>query len=558
MLCHSNAEAQTVANALVSMGVPASTSRIGLLETPECALTMACMRRLADSTDILASAEILTLTTGQNPEHWLEDRFNALENNQHFEWADTACDPLRKLAEARTNISSLSPKEALITALRAADVHQTVVAWREDRRLTDHRLANLQHLVELADAYEDHCYANHSARSIGGFILWLQDKEQSLADAQATDAGNAVNVLTYHSAKGLEWPIVICSSLNREIKVRPYGIQVLPSTEPFKWDDPLKGRVIQYLPDPFPDQRQNDPLTNTLKSKPAWALSEQRERDVALRLLYVGITRACDHLILTDTREDMVGRWLSVLNSPLLPLKDGELTLPCGNSVTVVRQKIDPPDERPSFSPRQRHWLTPATSTPEEKLEYYHPPSSEPALANAEAQVVHDFGWRITLNGRPQMDDLGETVHQGLSTCLNIPDISLEVIANMINQRSPGALAAEDIQQRAEELRQWIEQRFPNSRLHTELPFSYHQENGQFCSGQIDLAVETEEGWIVIDHKSNPQPAAEWPQIALKHSGQLSAYSQALTALSGKTVLEAHIHFAIAGGITQVTWDMAE
>jgi hypothetical protein len=39
---------------------------------------MACLRRMADPDDTLATAEIITLETGHPPEQWLEDRLSYL------------------------------------------------------------------------------------------------------------------------------------------------------------------------------------------------------------------------------------------------------------------------------------------------------------------------------------------------------------------------------------------------------------------------------------------------------------------------------------------------
>jgi hypothetical protein len=33
---------------------------------------------------------------------------------------------------------------------------------------------------------------------------------------------------------------------------------------------------------------------------------------------------------------------------------------------------------------------------------------------------------------------------------------------------------------------------------------------------QIDLALELADAWVILDHKSNPQPKGEWPRLAAK------------------------------------------
>jgi hypothetical protein len=56
-----------------------------------------------------------------------------------------------------------------------------------------------------------------------------------------------------------------------------------------------------------------------------------------------------------------------------------------------------------------------------------------------------------------------------------------------------------------------------------------------------------------VDYKSNPQPRAEWPRLAAKHSGQLAAYADALASLGGKPVRDTLIHFSVSGGLVRVS-----
>jgi len=51
------------AAAMTEAGLPVSIRQVGLIGTPEAALALACLRRLADPSDTLASAEVVALTT---------------------------------------------------------------------------------------------------------------------------------------------------------------------------------------------------------------------------------------------------------------------------------------------------------------------------------------------------------------------------------------------------------------------------------------------------------------------------------------------------------------
>jgi ATP-dependent helicase/nuclease subunit A len=78
ILCRTNEGAATVADAIQERGLPVTLGTSGLLSTPEARLTMACLRRVADRDDTLATAEIIALESGHTPEQWLEDRLGYL------------------------------------------------------------------------------------------------------------------------------------------------------------------------------------------------------------------------------------------------------------------------------------------------------------------------------------------------------------------------------------------------------------------------------------------------------------------------------------------------
>jgi ATP-dependent helicase/nuclease subunit A len=74
ILCRTNTDAAQMAGALSMRGLPVSLAESGLLATPEGRLAIACLRRLADPADTLATAEIIALQGSVTPESWLEQR----------------------------------------------------------------------------------------------------------------------------------------------------------------------------------------------------------------------------------------------------------------------------------------------------------------------------------------------------------------------------------------------------------------------------------------------------------------------------------------------------
>lgn len=555
VLCRGNAEAAELAGYCARIGIPVSLERAGLVETPEVSLALACLLRLIDPSDSLASAETLTLSTGNGPENWLKERLDAVAAEESWQWNNTAHPSLQRIAGSRKDIGLLSTKEALDLALLAGDVANTVCQWNEGAKLTEHRLANLAQLSNFVNDYESHCQAQFLAATPTGFILWLKNQEQRFSDNQAANPSDAITIATYHKSKGLEWPIVICNSLDTPLKVSLFGPRIISQSLPFDWHNPLQGRELCYWPSPFPDQKGNDVLTAQLQQSTEWFEAEHQTRNEAIQLLYVGITRARDQLILTAIgKDDAIGSWLELTNNNVLPPTPGSLSLPSGATLNVdMKTWIKPETPTASSTIRTRHWLAPQLNLTETVPDDYYQPASKLApTGTSTCNVIHDFGSRILVNGKPDMERVGNIVHHCLALVLSTPDIDVKILDNLISAQIPGTLQGEQIHNQGLALIDWINTHHPHAIHHTEMPIMQMLSNGSLRQGAIDLVVETSEGWILIDHKSNPQPKSKWTEIAKEHSGQLHAYQHAIEHFSSKPVLRTLLHFSVSGGIVEV------
>ncbi len=338
ILCRSNDECQRLADVLSSEGIRATVGKGGLLSTPEATIAMSAFRYLVDDGDTLALAELLHLST----ESWGNGRF--LER-----WLQVD-DPRRAFAlepqvlaldSVREKITHMSPAEAWDLAVSSASIPRLVLGWGEG----DKRLANLEALKSLVVQYEDACGINGIAATSSGLLLFLRDVQQSDGDlnriADSYDEG-AVNVLTYHKSKGLEWPVVILSSLqssshrNGPPLVFNQTMAVTPSDVPFDVMNPLRGRSLLYWPWPYGGQRTDVGLDARVDGLPLLNSAKRLALLENIRLLYVGMTRARDYLIFA-TRQPSQAHWLDELKD-----ERGVNLIALPDSATDETQPSDP------------------------------------------------------------------------------------------------------------------------------------------------------------------------------------------------------------------------
>lgn len=310
ILCRSNAECLLVAEALHRAGLKAAIARAGLLNTAEAKLVLACLKYLLNRYDSLSIAEILLLASGQNIEAIIEDRLDFLsqEEKQAAEsnsWGEKDAF-IRALNNLRDRAIELSSAEMLDLMLEELDLRRIIAAWGN----TPQRLDNIEMLRKMAIQYEDACNRLHTAASTGGFLLWLAEQENSGKDEQGSgESEEAVNVLTYHKSKGLEWPIVICHSLEGRLRASVWGVDIVPESDDIDLEQVLANRWMRYWVNPYADQIRRTYLEEQLEDSEAQQRARRQALQEEARLLYVGMTRARDYLVFLSRISPT--RWLN-------------------------------------------------------------------------------------------------------------------------------------------------------------------------------------------------------------------------------------------------------
>ena len=316
-------------------------------------------------------------------------------------------------------------------------------------------------------------------------------------------AENAVNIMTVHSAKGLEFPIVVVPDMGMRFRETYPPIMI--------GDNPLL--VGLKVPDPDNDYELTDtPVLAALRE-----MQRQKERAEKKRVLYVALTRARDHLIMSGTAPENPELSIDLARSriewifPALgitgdAIEAGGMMLTSEDGASQVRLTIT---SDPASIPAETGQEVPELIiVPEEcagMIGIWTPQEFE------KSETVRV--WSVTELEKKK--STGFRSAKKSSTTRYLPGIKGEtrgtIIHEVLRGRDPRVVCSEygvddpvAVRQceeivskfRSTELMQRVKREF------CELPFSITFE-GKRVTGKIDRLCELDDGsWVVIDYKS--------------------------------------------------------
>ena len=557
VLCRSNKRCTEVAAALGAIGIHASLARPGLLATPEAVFALAALRYLVDPGDSLAVAEIAHLqddTPGQPA--WFE---RSLSDGGIRSLA-SEMPVLAALDRARQQLAELTPREALEVAMTAAGVPDRVCSWGGALD----RIANLDALRGLAAEYEDEARIVRSAATAAGLVSWFGRFAAEAGDRPPSTDPGAVNVLTYHRSKGLEWPMVVLLDLHSARDPSAFGFSVETGGEFDVWE-PLRDRWVRFWPWPYGGQRKHVHLDTSVLKTAEHREATRREHAEAVRLLYVGMTRARDYLVLATRNSARAGLQVSWLD--LLADADGtgviDTTRLESGAVLVVAGEVMPVRHVQAVAgeqavPNPASALTSRRPEAVQKPDYppYRiVPSEAGPQALGEAQLLSRvrLGARIPLTGNPDMRLLGEAVHAFLA--FDRPgqgeDERRGRAAQTLARWGVACIGPGHLVELSERLYAHLGSAFPELAIRAEVPV-LGRRNGQRLSGRIDLLLTGNDRAVVIDHKTYPGAFDSWERKALGYAPQLALYASIVREATGCADVETWVHMPIVGQLLRV------
>ena len=316
--------------ALEENGIPIATQAgKGFFRRQEVQDLIAVARTLADAHDTLAFGSLIRGPLVGLSEEQIADEILALpalpDGSRQLK---VNTDPsmvtnpvlrqtLRVLQNLRRRHRDTSPYLIMAAAVEALRVRPILLA--RHRGGAGRVLANVELLLEMARPY--------AARGIVDFAraLWQKwEDAEAQVEGRHDAAEDAVSIITMHSAKGLEWPVVIPVNSTT-------GLRYQDSFLYRRRDDTVHFKVLGYAGSEYVETMAEE-------------IDElNRER---VRLWYVALTRARDLLLLPRQSERVKRDWMSLIDVDVasLPAFDAERfarTEPLPDEPAANRQDSD-------------------------------------------------------------------------------------------------------------------------------------------------------------------------------------------------------------------------
>lgn len=324
------------------------------------------------------------------------------------------------------------------------------------------------------------------------------------ANAPVPEAFDAVQVMTIHKAKGLEFPIVAVAALQKGEK---------SDTDPALYDAEL-GLGFKWRADS--GQTVEDPVFRAIEERRRPRSAAERDR-----LLYVALTRAKERLILafTDTERPR-GDWHKKVLAGLGLAVPAEPGASASNDLAMIRRVVGEPAVPPAPEVSQ-----PAPSIEMDRLTAAREAPSRVSVtalalfAQCPRRYLLDsaLGWPAFSHGGGGALELGTEVH--------------EFLAGIRDDVSPEA------RQLAEVFRQSaLARRASNARAcHREMDF-LEEVDGTLLHGQIDLWFDEGAGPVIVDYKTDQYLS----EARLRgYELQVRLYALALERITGRSTSEA-------------------
>ncbi|MFN8052847.1 MAG: UvrD-helicase domain-containing protein [Acidimicrobiales bacterium] len=415
----------------------------------------------------------------------------------------------------------------------------------------------LRFLVDQARAFEE-----SGGGDLRAFIEWTgmqgADGARVHEPMLAETDDDALQILTIHGAKGLEFPITILSGMTTKPAGRRAGVSVL-------WTD---GEV--------PQLRMSASVA-TADHEPRADLEAAMDEEEKLRLLYVAATRARDHLVVSchhqtgaKANTTYAGRiWEAFEDRPDLcrPFEPPPPDAPVP-SLPDAAPVAAPVDDREQWvaereailAPQREPRVTSATAVARAASAPHEPDDvADEVPEDDDIDDVDDLDETTedAADGRPPLlrrrGRRGSAIGRAVHATLEVVDFAdpHDVEAQVVRQ-----CRLESIPDLEETVLAFVQSALGSSAVREAASAVHHKElyvaapvGQRVIEGYIDLLIERPDGLVIVDYKTDSAATEHQIDAALdRYELQGASYAAVLEAVTGLAVVDCRFVFCRRGG----------
>lgn len=546
VLCPTHALVETYADVLGALCIRTRIEEDGWFTSPAVQILSHSLAYLADADDrhaalYLAVTELGSLT--------LESALGTLRRG------DALRDPVLDLLDPLRAGATQKTVETLVSeTIGALDIYGKVATWPDAARARANALRFQEEAREFREANRQVLLAGgYYGTGVKTFLAWLAARaaeNDAQPEPRVVDE-DAVTVTTWHSAKGREWPVVAVCGMHREIKPRLPDISV--TYENFKDLANILGKARVEIVPAFAAEETADAFLAHLQP----ALEEETRR-----LLYVALTRAREKVIV-EWPSHLAGKdkayyWTLLVGAAGITVGKESMNVkgkpfPCiinaaGLDIApeVEESEGEPVAPLPVFGRRAiQPQVLPSALTPE-----FVAPSSlrgDSIAGGIKGLIDESYGAVLEADLDVAGADRGLLLHKCFEVLGGRAE-RLDLVERATGAKLDGKMSAR-LGRAVAAFEQWLTGRFRPVRVLRELPLLGMNDRESVVSGVLDVLVESEGGYWILDHKSDAtEDCGARFQVYLP---QLRAYADLVRkAFPDKPVLGVGLHWISYGSVS--------
>jgi len=401
----------------------------------------------------------------------------------------------------------------------------TTGAWRY--LYEPQRRANIKKFIRITEGLEAD---GKSILKIRDFLERTYHRDEEPKANVNTEGMDAVKIITIHSAKGLEFPVVFIPAL----------------------EEPFRTRIDENLVYEKDGRFYFKSITETSlrKGDEDFRTHHEKEREEEKRLLYVAMTRAKDALFLIGRWDETErGSFFGFIRDAIGIRKEGDVFMA---DVDIEGFRIvdnrDVENAHTTIHPyREKDTSTIPRLTP---LPEIKPMRWVTVTEVIDIRSRHGKGWLVI---GEVFHRLFEEVSRGLieeDGIIKRAEVILED-EGIINEREEVLLMIKDNISLLKDKGIWQEVILPRKGSFSELPFIMEMD-GVVYSGRIDRVIRFNDGYAIYDYKTFPVKEEEIEHLLKEYAPQLAIYKEAIRRIFNTDSIKTYIVFTHIGKIEEV------